>query len=95
MNNIERRLRKLEAKRNPPQQMTVDGLALVTHGLPAGRKLAPGERVVIDWYDHSECQLSGRERITTDPADKGRHCKRDGYLLDVMQELNRLCMHGN
>jgi hypothetical protein len=93
MNNIERRLRILEEKRNPPEELVVSGLALATHKVPWKRmqSLAAGERMVVDWYRHSGALSRGRERITTDPADKGRHCKRGGYLVDVIQELHQVC----
>ena len=93
MKAIERRLRKLEAKRNPPVKRVVSGLASVAHALPWARKqnLAPGERVVVDWYRHSNGVFWGRERISFDPADPGRHCNRGGYLVEVIQELHQTC----
>ena len=93
MHNIERRLRKVEAKRHPAEKPAVSELATVARTLPRARKqnLAPGERVVIDWYRHSNGVFWGRERISTDPADQGRHCNRGGYLVEVIQELHQAC----
>ena len=34
--------------------------------------LAPGERIVIDWYSDVCGWVSARERITTDPEDQGQ-----------------------
>jgi hypothetical protein len=83
MRNIEIRLRKLEAKLNPPEKPVVIGLAVVANALPRERKknLAPGARVVIDWYRNVNGVSWGRERISTDPADEGRHCRRGGLPL--------------
>jgi hypothetical protein len=95
MRNIEIRLRKLEAKLNPPEKPVVIGLAVVANALPRERKknLAPGERVVIDWYRNVNGVSWGRERISTDPADEGRHCRRGGCLFDVIQELHQACSY--
>jgi hypothetical protein len=95
MRNIENRLRKLEAKRNPPNKPVVVGLATVTHRLPWERiqNLAAGEHMVIDWYRHLNGVSWGRQRISADPADHGRRCQQGGYLVDVMQELHLACPH--
>lgn len=39
------------------------------------KSLAPGERIVIDWYSDVDGFVLARERITTDPADDGRRCE--------------------
>ena len=95
MRNIENRLRKLDAKLTPPEALNICGLATVAHGLPRERKnnLAPGERVVIDWYQDIGAVLWGRERITNDSTDRGRCCTRKGYLVDVIQELHKVCSY--
>jgi hypothetical protein len=95
MRNIETRLRRLEAKLNPPEKPVVIGLATVANPLPRERKknLAAGESVVIDWYRNVNGVSWGRERISTDPADQGRHCQRGGYLVDVIQELHQACTY--
>jgi hypothetical protein len=94
MRGIENRLRKLESKRQAKQQPDV-GLAMVMHGLPLKRtqNLADGERVVIDWYRDFGGWVEGRERISSDPADRGHACKNGGYLIDVIQELHQTCSH--
>ena len=95
MDRTEHRLQKLELKQNPPPRVVATGLCTVAHSLPAERKrnLEADERVVIDWYLHSNGVVWGRERITQDPADKGRCCKKDGYLLDVLVALHEACPH--
>jgi hypothetical protein len=95
MDRNENRLQKLELKRNPPQRVVATGLCTVAHSLPAESKTNPAvdERVVIDWYLHKNGVAWGKERITKDPADQGRCCKRDGYLLDVLLELHEACPH--
>jgi hypothetical protein len=95
MDRNETRLRKLELKRNPPQRVVATGLCTVAHSLPAERKtnLAAEERIVVDWYLHRNGVVWGRERITENPADQGRRCKRDGYLLDLLLELREACPH--
>jgi hypothetical protein len=95
MDRNENRLQKIELKRNPPQRVVATGLCTVAHSLPAERKtnLAAEERVVVDWYFHSNGVVWGRERVTEDLADQGRCCKRDGYLLDVLHELHEACLH--
>ena len=35
-------------------------------------RLAPGERMVTDWYSDVDGYVLARECITTDPADDGR-----------------------
>jgi hypothetical protein len=94
VNSIDRKLRKLEMARASREQGVCRKLAAVWHGAPTERirALAPGERVVIDWYRDGST-LWGSHRITTDPADRGRKCVRDGYLLDVLQEIHQSCWH--
>jgi hypothetical protein len=38
-------------------------------------RLAPGERVVTDYYSDVDGFVLARERITTDPADEGRRAE--------------------
>jgi hypothetical protein len=92
MRNIENRLRKMESRLNTEPSVCT-GLAMVRHGLPRERtkNLAMGERVVVDWFREIGGTLWGRERISSDPADQGRVCKKGGYLLDVIQEVHGGC----
>src|ERR1700730_407765 len=92
MSNLLNRLRQLEGKRFPPPSVSV-GLAYTWHRVDAARKqnLADGERIGVDWYREWNRIASGRERITSDPNDQGRRCKRGGYLLDVLQHLHQSC----
>jgi hypothetical protein len=95
MQSIDRKLRKLEMARAPSEEGGCQGLAFVWHWIPRERKqnLAPGERVVVDWYRSVPGMLLGRERIATDPADQGRKCFRNGYLLDVLTEIHHQCAY--
>jgi len=65
------------------------------HGpsLERRKNLAPGERVVKDWFRDSGGYVSGQYRITSDPADQGRRCKAGGYLLDVLEKVHKICSH--
>jgi hypothetical protein len=94
MRDIENRLRKLESKLKPSERPPVR-MAAVMHALPGKRKrnLAAGERIVVDWYRDFGGVIEGRERISTDLADRGRVCKRGSYLLDVIRELHQTCAH--
>jgi hypothetical protein len=38
-------------------------------------RLAPGERIVTDWYSDVDGFVLARERLTTDYADQGRRCE--------------------
>jgi hypothetical protein len=93
MPTIENRLRKLESRLKPSEPSV--RMAVVMHPLPGKRKgnLVAGERVVVDWYRDYGGLIEGRERISTDPTDRGRVCKRGSYLLDVIQELHQTCGH--
>jgi len=97
MRRIETRIRKLEAELQLDGQPQVTGLACVWHCVPIERKknLALGERVVVDWYRNWGALTHGRERVTQDPEDHGRACKRGGYLLDVLEELHQSCVCKN
>jgi hypothetical protein len=93
MRRIESRIRKLEAQPQLDSQPEVRGLGCLWRRLPWERKqnLAPGERLVVDWYRNWGTMTHGRERVTQDPEDHGRACKRGGYLLDVLEELHQTC----
>ena len=93
MRRIESRVRKLEAQLQLDSQPQVRGLGCLWRRLSWERRrnLAPGERVVVDWYRNWGTMTHGRERITQDPEDHGRACKPGGYLLDVLEELHQSC----
>jgi hypothetical protein len=95
MRSVENRLRKLESNLTQPEQPAIEGLATVAHVLPRERKenLVASERVVIDWYRIVSGVIWGRERLSNDPADRGRCCERNGYLVDVIQELHQACSY--
>ena len=54
-------------------------------------ELAPGERMVQDWFRDCGLMVWARERVTTEKADEGRRCPRGGYLLDVLEALHEGC----
>jgi hypothetical protein len=95
MGNIENRLCKLESNRNHSERLVVECLATLAHVLPYERKqnLAVGQHVVIDWYRTVSGVIWGRERISDVPADRGRCCERNGYLVEVIQELHQTCSY--
>jgi hypothetical protein len=53
--------------------------------------LAPGERVVEDWFRDCGSMIWARERVTTETEDIGRRCPPGGYLLDVLEDFHDLC----
>jgi hypothetical protein len=55
------------------------------------RALAPGERIVHDWFRDCGSTVWARERVSTDKADEGRRCPRGGYLLDVLEAFHQGC----
>jgi hypothetical protein len=95
MQSIDRKLRNLEVARASSEETGCHGLAFVWHCIPPERKqnLAPDERVVVDWFRSIPGILSGRERITNNPADVGRKCFRNGYLIDILTEIHQECHH--
>jgi hypothetical protein len=92
MRNFENRLRKLESKLSPqpPQHVNLVWDASRVE-LEVTKTLAPGERVVEDWYRQGGGGIYVQERITSDPADHGRTCKPGGYLIDIIEERHRTC----
>jgi hypothetical protein len=95
MRRIESRLRKLEAQVAIRDRPTCDGVACVMHGVSEERRknMSPNERIVVDWFRNRDHVTEGRKRITADPTDQGRKCTRNGYLLDVIEELHQSCFH--
>ena len=90
MKTFEKRLRKLEAK----LELELDIRLVWGHfpfPLEGKDNLAPDERVVVDWYRNRAGIISQQERITNDAADRGRTCKRDGYLIDVIEKHHQTC----
>jgi hypothetical protein len=95
MSSLEDRLRKLELKLSQCERPAMEGLATVAHVVPRERqgKMATGERVVIDWYRIVGGVIWGRERLSDDPADRGRCCEPSGYLVEVIRELHQTCSY--
>ena len=54
-------------------------------------ELAPGERVVQDWFRDCGSIVWARERATTETEDVGRRCPPGGYLLDVLEHFHEHC----
>lgn len=55
------------------------------------RELAPGERLVQDWFRDCGSTVWARERVTHEKADGGRRCSKGGYLLDVLEAFHEGC----
>jgi hypothetical protein len=93
MHRLESRLRKLEEQIESREEPECTGLASVWHRISIERRknLAPGERIVVDWYRDRNSLTIGRERITDEPEDLGRRCKAGGYLLDVLEQIHQSC----
>jgi hypothetical protein len=88
-----RRLEYLEALLAPPAPAMA--LIFIANPLPpgAGENLAPGERVVLDYYRHEGLLIEARERITADETDGGRRCEPESHLEDVIRELHSDCYY--
>jgi hypothetical protein len=68
-------------------------MVFVVHALSphSEENLAPGERIVLDYYRHCGLLIEARERITTDNGDEGLRCEPEGHLEDVIRELHADC----
>jgi hypothetical protein len=90
--NLLRRLARLE-RWTPPEGPRWPTMVWMMNPMDEGARaaLAPGERIVDDWYRDLYGVVWARERITTDPSDPGRRCERGGHLLDVIRELHETC----
>src|SRR4051812_1440790 len=53
--------------------------------------LAPGERIVQDWFRHYGSLVWACERVTTQKTDEGRRCPEGGYLPDVLEAFHQRC----
>jgi hypothetical protein len=54
-------------------------------------ELAPGERVVEDWFRDCGPIVWARQRVSTETEDGGRRCMPGGYLLDVLEKIHEHC----
>ena len=70
-----RRLAKLEERR--PNPLPLLRTVCITDFIeePRRKTLAPGERIVLDWYSDVNFEVLARERITSDPCDQGHRCE--------------------
>jgi hypothetical protein len=53
--------------------------------------VAPGERMVQDWFRDCGSTVWAHERVANNKADEGRRCPRGGYLLDVLEAFHQGC----
>ena len=83
-----RRLAKLE-ERDGPQALPLLRTVWITDCIEEPRRtaLAPGERIVLDWYSDVNFEVLARERITTDLCDEGRRCEPSSPLPRRYTEL--------
>jgi hypothetical protein len=72
--DLERRLARLEQGQGAGHILRT---IRVTDYIDEARRkaLAPGERIVLDWYSDVDFGVLARERITTDPVDEGHRCE--------------------
>ena len=87
--SLTQRIGKLEALYAAPKQIR-SPLVMLVERAPE-RVLAPGERVVEDWFRDGRSIVWARERVTTETEDSGRRCPPDGYLLDVLEDFHAHC----
>jgi hypothetical protein len=84
-----RRFDKLEALYARPTLVRSPLVMLVGHEQEPA--LAPGERVVADWFRDCGSIVWARERVTTETEDVSRRCPPGGYLLDMLEEFHNQC----
>jgi hypothetical protein len=84
-----KRISKLEAAYTTPKLVRSPLVMLV--GREQEGALAPGERVVEDWFRDCGSIVRARERVMTDAEDVGRRCPPGGYLLDVLEDFHDHC----
>ena len=87
--NLIRRIDKLERLWSAPERARSPLVLCIASEHEA--ELAPGERMVQDWFRDCGSIVWARERVTTDRADEGRHCPARGYLLDVLEDFHHGC----
>ena len=87
--SLTQRIGKLEALYAAPKQIRSPLVMLVERALETA--LAPGERVVEDWFRDRGSMVWARERVTTETEDSGRRCPPGGYLLDVLEDFHHDC----
>jgi hypothetical protein len=86
---LTKRISKLEAAYTTPKLVRSPLVMLV--GREQEGALAPGERVVEDWFRDCGSIVWARERVMTDAEDVGRRCPPGGYLLDVLEDFHDHC----
>ena len=88
LKNLEKQLAGLVERSSPPHPKGV----VWTESLEQADRdvLAPGERIVEDYYDDADGEtLIIKERITADPADKGKDFKHGSWDRKYLDALNR------
>src|SRR3954466_4660644 len=86
--NLIRRIDRLERLWSAPEGARSPLVLCIGHD---ETELAPGERIVQDWFRDSGSTVWACERVTTDRSDEGRRCPRGGYLLDVLEAFHEGC----
>jgi hypothetical protein len=87
--NLIRRIDRLERLWSAPERARSPLVLLVES--EHDTILAPGERIVQDWFRHCGSMVWARERVTTETADEGRRCPPGGYLLDLLETFHQGC----
>ena len=91
--SFKRRIGRLEAFVRPPKPPR-SPLVMLVEPEPEPepeRELAPGERVIEDWFRESGPLIWARERVTTSAEEGGRRCPPGGYLPDVLESFHKRC----
>ena len=87
--NLDRRISRLEAFAT--RRQVREPLVLLVEPAGAMAGLATGERVVIDRFRDAATVVWACERITSDPADRGRCCEPGGFLVDILTQFHDRC----
>lgn len=87
--NLIRRIGNLEALYATPRRARSPLVLCVEREGEA--ELAPGERMVQDWFRDCGSIVWARDRVTAQAADGGRRCSPGGYLLDVLERFHEKC----
>lgn len=87
--SLMKRIGKLEALYVTPKLVRSPLVMLVDS--EQKHELAPGERVVEDWFRDCGSIVWARERVTTQTEDVGRRCPAGGYFPDLLEEFHEHC----
>ena len=88
LKNLEKQLAGLAGRSSPPHPKGIMWTESIGQADRDG--LAPGERIVKDYYDDADGEaLIMRERITAEPTDKGKDFKHGSWDRKYLDAINR------